>query len=123
MLLRQRVKAVTHVIELLNFVQDCIRVHEMCGFPRRLEKRGTSDGTHSDGPHRFVKLEKGFAVCLRNPQKDQQQDQAALSVHPVSASCANENIPSPRHRAKTTPQEQPIRFPLLYLTNIKRKLD
>ena len=35
---------------------------------------------------------------------------------------ANESIPSLRHRAKTTPQEQSIRFPLLYLT-CWRKLD
>jgi hypothetical protein len=38
--------------------------------------------------------------------------------------CVNraKSIPSPRHRAKTAPQEQSIRFPLLYLT-CKRKLE
>ena len=32
MLFRQRVKAVTHVVELLNFVQDRIRMHGVHGF-------------------------------------------------------------------------------------------
>jgi hypothetical protein len=38
------------------------------------------------------------------------------------SSRANENIPSPRHRLKTAPREQPIRFPLCNLT-CKRKRD
>jgi hypothetical protein len=32
MLFRQRVKTVTHVVELLNFVQDRIRMHGVHGF-------------------------------------------------------------------------------------------
>ena len=38
-LLHQRVKTVTHVVQLLNFVQVRIRVHQICGFPRRLGRR------------------------------------------------------------------------------------
>src|ERR1700723_586132 len=38
------------------------------------------------------------------------------------ASRASESIPSPHHRTRTAPEEQSIRFPLLYLT-CKRKLD
>ena len=33
MLLRQRVQTVTHVVELLNFVQNRNRIHEVHGFP------------------------------------------------------------------------------------------
>ena len=33
MLFRQRVKTVTHIVELPNFVQDRIRIHEVRGFP------------------------------------------------------------------------------------------
>jgi len=36
MLFRQRVKTVTHVVELLNFVQDRIRMHGVHGFLERL---------------------------------------------------------------------------------------
>ena len=36
---------------------------------------------------------------------------AQSQVHPVIARRANESIPSPRHRAKTAPREQSIRFP------------
>jgi hypothetical protein len=46
----------------------------------------------------------------------------SVSVAIPNSSRANESIPSLRHRAKTTPQEQSIRFPLLYLA-FKRKLD
>jgi hypothetical protein len=54
MLLRQRVKTVTHAVELLNFVQNCIRVHEICGFPEKPRDERTSDG-----PHVLEKLKKG----------------------------------------------------------------
>jgi len=40
MLFRQRVKTVTHVVELLNFVQDRIRMHGMHGFLDSLTARG-----------------------------------------------------------------------------------
>ena len=39
MLLRQRVKAVTHVVELLNFLQDRIRMHGVRGFLRKPKER------------------------------------------------------------------------------------
>jgi hypothetical protein len=32
MLIRQRVKAVTHIVELLNFVQNRTRIHKVRGF-------------------------------------------------------------------------------------------
>jgi hypothetical protein len=38
MLFRQRVKTVTHVIELLNFVQDRTRMHVVHGFLKSLRK-------------------------------------------------------------------------------------
>ena len=38
MLFRQRVKTVTHAVELLNFVQDRIRMHRVHGFPENLRK-------------------------------------------------------------------------------------
>jgi hypothetical protein len=55
MLFRQRVKTVTHVVELLNFVQNCIRVHEICGFPEKPRDEKTSDGPI----HVLEKLKKG----------------------------------------------------------------
>jgi cytochrome c-type protein NapC len=42
-LLRQRVAAVTHVVEPLNFVQDRIRVHELCALPILCAFVGTSE--------------------------------------------------------------------------------
>jgi hypothetical protein len=39
MVLCQRVKTVTHVVELLNFVQDRIRMHGVRGFLRKPKKR------------------------------------------------------------------------------------
>src|SRR5450756_613200 len=101
MLLRQRVKTVTHAVELLNFVQNCIRVHEICGFPEKPRDERTSDGPTCVG-----KTQKGFAVYLqvRNPHE---RHQDALSVHRVPTR-ANESIPSPRHRAKTVPRERSI---------------
>jgi hypothetical protein len=39
MLLRQRVKTVTHVVELLYFVQDRIRMHRVRGFLRKPKER------------------------------------------------------------------------------------
>ena len=36
MLFRQRVKTVTHVVELLNFVQDRTRMHGVRRFPENL---------------------------------------------------------------------------------------
>jgi hypothetical protein len=38
MLFRQRVKTVTHVVELLNFVQDCTRMHGVRCFPESLRR-------------------------------------------------------------------------------------
>jgi hypothetical protein len=38
MLLRQRVRTVTHVVELLNFVQDRIRIHGSRSFPQNLRR-------------------------------------------------------------------------------------
>jgi hypothetical protein len=38
-LVRQRIKTVTHVVELLNFVQDRIRMHEVRGFIRKPKGR------------------------------------------------------------------------------------
>jgi len=35
---RQRVKTVTHVVELPNFVQDRIRMHGVHGFPENLRR-------------------------------------------------------------------------------------
>ncbi len=47
MLFRQRVKTVTHVVELPNFVQDRIRMHGVHGFLESLraeeKKRGEPD--------------------------------------------------------------------------------
>jgi hypothetical protein len=42
-LLRQRVKTITHVVQLLNFVQNRIRVHEICDFPETPREGTTSD--------------------------------------------------------------------------------
>jgi hypothetical protein len=39
MLLCQRVKTVTHVVELLNFVQDLIGRHGVRGFLRKPKER------------------------------------------------------------------------------------
>jgi hypothetical protein len=39
MLPRQRVKTVTHVVELPNFVQDRIRMHGVHGFPESLRRK------------------------------------------------------------------------------------
>jgi len=38
MLLCRRVKAITHVVKLLNFVQDRIRMHGVRGFLRSLRR-------------------------------------------------------------------------------------
>jgi hypothetical protein len=38
MLLRQRIKTVTYVVELLNFVQDRTRMHGARGFPENLRR-------------------------------------------------------------------------------------
>jgi hypothetical protein len=38
MLPRQRVKTVTHIVELLNFVQDRIRMHGVRGFLESLRR-------------------------------------------------------------------------------------
>jgi hypothetical protein len=40
-----------------------------------------------------------------------------------SSSCANESIPSPHHRAKTTPLKRSIWFPRLYLTRQRKRDD
>jgi hypothetical protein len=37
-LVRQRVKTVTHVVELLNFVQNRTRMHGVRGFPENLRR-------------------------------------------------------------------------------------
>jgi len=37
MLFRQRIKTVAHVVELLNFVQNRIRMHGVRGFPESLK--------------------------------------------------------------------------------------
>jgi hypothetical protein len=80
-------------------------------FLKRLEKSGLQMG-----PRRFVKLEKGSRSSYGTLMEIKKQS-AALSVHPVFvASCANESIPSLRHRAQTARQEQSIRFPFLYPT-------
>jgi len=69
------------------------------------------------GPHVLEKLKKGSRSSSGTLKEIKRQDHAALSAHPVFvASRANESIPSPRHRAKTAPREQSIRFPLFYLT-------
>jgi hypothetical protein len=39
MFFRQQVKTVTHVVELLNFVQDRIRMHGVSSFPESLTAR------------------------------------------------------------------------------------
>ena len=44
MLFCQQVKAVTHVVELPNFVQDRIRMHGVRGFPEGLTTRGGTAG-------------------------------------------------------------------------------
>jgi hypothetical protein len=38
MLFRQRAKTFTHAVELLNFVQDRIRMHRVHGFPENLRR-------------------------------------------------------------------------------------
>jgi hypothetical protein len=49
---------------------------------------------------KFEKLEKGFAVYLRNPHKNK-QDQAALSMHPVCALVAPTRVsPAPATEQK-----------------------
>ena len=44
MFLRQQVKTVTHIVELLNFVQDRIRIHGVRGFPENLRGTNASGG-------------------------------------------------------------------------------
>jgi len=44
MLFCQRVKTDTHVVELLNFVQDRIRMHGVRGFLRKPQREKASDG-------------------------------------------------------------------------------
>ncbi len=39
MLFRQRIKTVTHVVELLNFVQDRSRMHGVRGFLEKPKER------------------------------------------------------------------------------------
>jgi len=39
MLFCQRVETVTHIVELLNFVQDRIRMHRARGFLRKPKER------------------------------------------------------------------------------------
>jgi hypothetical protein len=39
MLLGQQVKTVTHVVELLSFVQDGTRMHGVHGFPESLRRQ------------------------------------------------------------------------------------
>ena len=38
MLLRQKVKTVTHIVELLNFVQDRTVMHGVRGFPESVRR-------------------------------------------------------------------------------------
>jgi hypothetical protein len=62
---------------------------------------------------------------LERPLKIQQirsDDRACVRPATGRSSRANENIPSRRHRLKTAPREQSIRFPLCNLT-CKRKRD
>src|ERR1035437_1783391 len=64
MLFRQRVKTVTHVVELLNFVQDRIRIHGVHGFPESLNSpwrncrqfAGDELGTCHSGRRRLTAL-------------------------------------------------------------------
>ena len=55
MLLRQRVKTVTHVVELLNFVQDRIRMHGSRGL--------TEGGGERSGPPAVL-----FASTQQQPE-------------------------------------------------------
>jgi hypothetical protein len=95
MLLRQRVKTITHVVELLNFVQNRIRVHEICDFPETLREERTSDAFTYVG-----ETQKGLAVCLHirnlmNPNR------ASLSVHRVFALTAPAGVsPAPATEQK-----------------------
>src|ERR1035441_7761106 len=66
-------------------------------------------------------LKKGFASLSRysNPHRTHCEPGSSRIVLRSScnrASRGNESIPSPRHRAKTAPEERSIWFPLLYLT-------
>lgn len=105
MLPRQRVKTVTHAVELLNFVQNCIRVHEICGFPEEPRDKRTSDGPTCVG-----KTQKGFAVYLqvRNPHE---RHQDALSVHLVFGLAAPTRVsPAPAAEQKQNQQNNQYGF-------------
>ena len=106
MLFRQRVKPVTHVVWVLNFVQDRIRVHEICDFPEKPREERNFQMAHVV----LEDLKKG-SRSITGTLINAKETGVALSVYPVCVSCANESIPSPRHRAKTAPPEQLIRFP------------
>ena len=54
MLLSQRVKTVTHAVELRDFVQNCIRAVKFAAFLRSPETRGIQMG-----PHVWETLKKG----------------------------------------------------------------
>src|ERR1017187_8585424 len=77
MLLRQRVKTVTHAVELLPFCKIAFESMRFAAFLRSPETRGLQMGPHCAG-----KTQKGFAVYLqvRNPHE---RHQDALSVHRV----------------------------------------
>ena len=93
---RQRVKTVTHVVELLNLVQNRIRVHEICDFPETLEKGGLQVGSHMlDKFKKRVRSLSPISGTLMNA------NQEALSVHRVFALAAPTRVsPAPATEQK-----------------------
>jgi hypothetical protein len=79
-LFRQRVKTVTHVVELLNFAQDCTRMHGKRGFPEnRTEKQ------ISCGATRFIQPEKGSGYLFSTiPSATQHHKEDKASVAEAS---------------------------------------
>jgi len=67
-LFSQRVQTVTHVVELLDFVQNCMRVHEICGFPEkpRVVREKPRVVRASDGAHRSDKSNKGSRSLFKS---------------------------------------------------------
>jgi hypothetical protein len=60
MLFRQRIKTVTHIVELPNFVQDRIRMHGVRGFPEGLTARsGTAESSWARTSETLVTREDG----------------------------------------------------------------
>jgi hypothetical protein len=71
------------------------------------------------GDNAFMAAEPELLLVDSNsPSRYSKYDQAAgiRSSCDGQSSRANENIPSPRHRVKTVPREQSIRFPFCNLT-------